>query len=429
MSSDATAGRGLDLLAELIDDARLVAAYGQRTGRLTDFELVSAVGAIDKLERPSWGDPAVLGLQAALNRALQDIHPVLVSDLRDPLWDPFKPSEHWYERWPQMLFAVFALLLLALTSWSTLNYDRGTSLIAEINELIRTSPRGTVQAGVRKLLTADIYSEDYYTAVGSLKDLQDRIGFYRARSYTFEAEVVDAGQQKSPMVIEAVISTAKAALPAYVETEAVTENYGRYDPCADARELLYLNEKFPGTYQATMNIGFRQTMALCREHIDPTLTAGAEYNVLSYRVREWLDLWGRVLLPALYGAFGATVFYMRRALDPTIRDPSLAIVASRVAMGAFAGVIVTWFWAPNNQLLNGFTSAGLTLFTVSFLIGFGVDVLFVLLDRLVTGAMAIAKGSDGRASVIAPVYLTTSPPAGGTPTDAAAKGPAGGRKV
>lgn len=171
-----------DLLTELIEDARLVAAYGQRTGRLGDFELVSAVGAVDQLKHPSWGDPAVLGLQAALNRAMQDIHPVLVSDLRDPAWEPFAPAEHWYDRWPQLLFAIFAIGLLALTSWWTLNYDRGTGLNGEINELIKGSPRDAIQANIRKLITADTYSEEYYLTVAGLKELQNKIYFYRARS-------------------------------------------------------------------------------------------------------------------------------------------------------------------------------------------------------------------------------------------------------
>src|SRR5690606_29769921 len=92
---------------------------------------------------------------------------------------------------------------------------------------------------------------------------------------------------------------------------------------------------------------------------------------------------------------------------PTIPDPSAIRIIHRTALGAFSGVVITWFWAPNSQLDTAASGVGLTILTLAFLVGFGIEVLFALLDRLVSTLIGLAKG-DG-APPPPPVPMTPAP--------------------
>jgi hypothetical protein len=124
------------------------------------------------------------------------------------------------------------------------------------------------------------------------------------------------------------------------------------------------------------------------------LTATVSLNVYDYGQNlqsywkpkiEVLGLW---ILPALYGALGSLIYYMRSILSPLLPNPSFDRVAHRVALGAFAGISVAWFWSPSGADNLNVGDLSLSVFTIAFLLGFSVDVFFTLLDRLVT----LAKG-------------------------------------
>lgn len=102
------------------------------------------------------------------------------------------------------------------------------------------------------------------------------------------------------------------------------------------------------------------------------------------RLRQSLDVLGRWMLPGIYGALGAILFTMRSFLNPIVPDPKPATVFLRMFLGAFAGVIVGWFWAPDaSATLEVTDSVSLGLLTIAFMFGFAIDVFFALLDRAV----------------------------------------------
>ncbi len=91
------------------------------------------------------------------------------------------------------------------------------------------------------------------------------------------------------------------------------------------------------------------------------------------------------MLPGLYGALGAMMFFMRNFLDPLLPEPSVMKVVLRVCMGMFAGVSVAWVWAPSALIqCIGITDVSIAALTLAFLVGFGIEVFFALLDKLVT---------------------------------------------
>ncbi|WP_156927203.1 hypothetical protein [Azospirillum halopraeferens] len=101
------------------------------------------------------------------------------------------------------------------------------------------------------------------------------------------------------------------------------------------------------------------------------------------------------ILPALYGALGASVFILRRFSDD-LRSGSLAEDASlrfglRVSIGVVAGLAIHWFirspdMAGGAGLEDTTMNAlhNLSRYALSFVGGYGSEMVFNLLDRTVT---------------------------------------------
>lgn len=113
-------------------------------------------------------------------------------------------------------------------------------------------------------------------------------------------------------------------------------------------------------------------------------SAGSGNPILSeihkcQKVTSMLGLW---VLPGMYGLLGAVVFQMRAILNPLI-PPPLERLLIRFSLGALAGVSITWLFGATTEKLFEAQSLNATLFGVSFLLGFSIDVFFTLLDRTV----------------------------------------------
>ena len=91
------------------------------------------------------------------------------------------------------------------------------------------------------------------------------------------------------------------------------------------------------------------------------------------------------LLPLLYGWLGACLYVLRRlAQDIAAKSftPEQGLVYSlRVYMGTLAGLIVVWF-LPLAQSDPNIKS--LSVFAVALLVGYSIDLLFALMDRIIS---------------------------------------------
>lgn len=92
----------------------------------------------------------------------------------------------------------------------------------------------------------------------------------------------------------------------------------------------------------------------------------------------------RYLLPLLYGWLGACLFVLRKlaqeikALSYTAEQEM--IYRLRIYMGSLAGLIVVWF-LPVAQGDPNIKS--LSVFAVALLVGYSIDLLFALMDRII----------------------------------------------
>jgi hypothetical protein len=120
-------------------------------------------------------------------------------------------------------------------------------------------------------------------------------------------------------------------------------------------------------------------------HIAKTTPSVGEWVT---RIRQSTSNYSLWLVPGLYAALGALIFFMRQILDDDRDNPTLDMIFLRIAIAGMAGIVVGWIWNPTASADT--RSIGATLFIVSFAVGYSIEVFFTNLDRLVvrtTGAL------------------------------------------
>jgi hypothetical protein len=93
------------------------------------------------------------------------------------------------------------------------------------------------------------------------------------------------------------------------------------------------------------------------------------------------------LLPILYGLLGA-ITYVLRILGSQIKNLSYTSESNigyrlRMVLGALAGLSIAWFVQPTGHALESKAFATLSPFAIAFLAGYGVELLFSAMDRLI----------------------------------------------
>jgi len=95
----------------------------------------------------------------------------------------------------------------------------------------------------------------------------------------------------------------------------------------------------------------------------------------------------KYILPLLYGLLGA-VFFVLRTLSKELQDltylPRTEInYRLRIPTGELAGLTISWLFTGNNL------SSGISGFAVSFLVGYNVEVLFFVMDKIISQESSI----------------------------------------
>lgn len=122
-------------VSDLLEDAVLVASYGQRSGRFKDAALFAAIQKANAAEPLDWSSPELADLQAALNNAVRAIEPVTLVDLKRG-WNPFDKSSERGRAASDIGKAVFvaaAVLLIFLCGYYTLWHKRATLLLDDLS--------------------------------------------------------------------------------------------------------------------------------------------------------------------------------------------------------------------------------------------------------------------------------------------------------
>jgi peptidoglycan/LPS O-acetylase OafA/YrhL len=122
-----------------------------------------------------------------------------------------------------------------------------------------------------------------------------------------------------------------------------------------------------------------------------------DIEALNMRVKDALNLYSLIILPAMFGALGAIVYFLRAFLNPMQPNAGWSRTLYHIALGALAGMIMAWLGMGLLGTDEAFKSIGLGLFAFAFVLGFSIDVFFDMLENLVKAASgAVAQiGSTG----------------------------------
>jgi hypothetical protein len=134
-------------------------------------------------------------------------------------------------------------------------------------------------------------------------------------------------------------------------------------------------------------------------NLRPPLTSASDWERQRYSFEHAMTIIGTWVLPAIYGALGALVYYMRQFMNPLRRDPNGTKVIMRVSLGALAGILLAWFWTTTS-VSDSLTvpNIGLGTLTFAFIIGFSIEVFFGFLDRTVQLANQSVRQMGGTKS-------------------------------
>lgn len=384
---------GLD---ELIDDAVAVALFGQRVGKLPNNALQSAVAKVKRKPDVSWADDEVVQLQSALNEAVKAIDPVTILDLRSG-WNPFARSlsKKISINIKSISFLVFAFLLILCAAGATVILNQGNIISKELSDLRQLQPPRRIGELQRQLLNAApaiseeavttesaLAREVYFRALEDLRDIDQRLTMFIPASATFEQDY------KNPISLSKTILfyMMNGSWPQVEYRQDLPFNVSCEKDMFSKIRKQFQDSEFGKKPIGVMFSRYQQdSMDLfCYQGLmyQPSMVPSLSERLS--RVNQVLSMYTLWILPAIYGALGATIYFMRSILDPLLPDPPTGKILLRVALGALAGIILGWFWTPDSVATNEIGSVGFSLFGMAFLLGFSIDVFFVMLERLVT---------------------------------------------
>jgi hypothetical protein len=443
----------------LIDDARKIAAFGMRAGLLVDTALYAALEKVEAAKAAGgldWGNPALTELQKATDAAALKIAPVSLVDLNSG-WDPFatgrESAASWFERLQaacsrgklQAACLVATMLLVFVAGYYTLWHARATELmkftlgdsLAEQETTVRrmllpllvaivppsaapeaqeTEAAANSQSSTDAVVQTDTTEPDtggtvdttrlglLLEAMAEVQDLQRSIVRYQERFDALYRDRIILWGQLSDFE-EYRKKPASTQIDEKMLTADRLTSIGA--SCKNEHESLvmkaFLRESAGGVRQTAEGLVHVDALRRCflgALGVPPLIVEQMKSNVMEERLFEFehaLGIVGNWLLPAIYGALGALVYYMRQFVNPLRPDPTASRVMMRVALGALAGILLAWFWTTTT-VEEGLTvpDVGLGTLAFAFLLGFSIEVFFGLLDRFVVLAnQAVQRLGDG----------------------------------
>ncbi|MGB0659573.1 MAG: hypothetical protein ACPGNV_05275 [Mangrovicoccus sp.] len=400
-------------LEKLLDGAKRVARYGQGAGLLTGPGLAQAIADADGKADLAWSDGEAVKLQDELSRAMRDIRPMTLADLRD--WDPFHEPQRKVFKWYKAFFIMVVLVMILICANMTLWHKTAVSFISQVSAAEKELEAQALDDLIDWVVQAETPRRapgELVTFIsGSVDTLKDTL----ARSVRFRERYTELMKDRNPIRTRYVALTSRICgnWPSFCGRPDVTkstafraqsyslENAGLdAASCeADLTQLLVDMEKIGdlegGIDKSDMLIYAAQFKPRASQSV--SCIAGLEglvqkmeadkviFENQKNRMLRYVELYGRWYLPALYGALGALLFTMRSFLNPVFPDPPFLTVVLRVVLGSFAGVVLGWFMTPElSQSIGSISGVRLSLLTIAFLCGFGIDVFFAFFDRLVS---------------------------------------------
>lgn len=349
------------------------------------------------------------------------------------------------------VLVALSILTMYFVACTTIVHNKGMTLLADIEKLAATDPHRRFAELERQLLAASksealtdeasMRAEPVFIVMSELRKLDAEVYHlsYRVNEYTGETLYPAPGMATVAMMLKAPLSALIAG--SYLPPQSTTiSNYpcdalkqpdirmaykGAKSPAeqkpaaavkkAAARSAIPTEKTsaiFPATQKAVQNeqppppqggsqgittpatmsaLNLQLLTQACEvglRHIAKTMPSVGEWVT---RIRQSTSNYSLWLVPGLYAALGALIFFMRQILDDDRDNPTLDMIFLRIAIAGMAGIVIGWVWNPTAAASAETRSIGASLFIVSFVVGYSIEVFFTTLDKLVvrtTGALS-----------------------------------------
>lgn len=433
----------------IVEDAERIAAFGMRSGQITDAEFYEAVSNAAAVgDEIKWSNSEMRALGAPLGTAVRTVGPDILVSLKTG-WDPYA-ARAWYRRIRPVpgFCLVLTFVMIVVASYYTLWHARTTELLkfeftkslADQDEAVRRmllpllaatvqTPDASLDAVADPVVSASAASPAtrpvepdtarlglLLEATDDVRQLHESIVRYEQRfANLYEQRIMWRKQARSvylylrygpwfPAKPEAEVKDGlqndedpRETISDYVDPGVRTPaNCDSGDQAAVINAFLGQRADVRTTAIALVNVRALRECLLDALGVTPSAKSNG-YNSELHELEHMLTVVNNWLLPALYGALGALVYYMRQFLNPLRPNPGLAKVVMRVSLGALAGILIAWFQTTTSSGdALGITTLGLGSLMTAFIVGFSIDVFFNALERVVQWAnAAIEKPSEG----------------------------------
>ncbi|MBB6583829.1 hypothetical protein [Ralstonia solanacearum] len=399
----------------LIKDLRIAVTYAVRAGLLRDKEIIDLLETAEVGMKNGAG-PDFSALTLSLNGISRVIAPITLADLHCNR-DPFEEGNQKHSRVLQLFLTILALVVLLAvgTFMDALRIEQeALTSLTQIRDLRPDVKLNAVRkmAQDKSLLQAkEVFYEEYQRKVGELRQLNSKIeeatraalaayaipliplpttllaqyfvdqgAEIPASAAPEQAANVHAGRS---MTAAADVTAPASGTPPNAEAEqrvilCVADSDGRFVlPQDKLMAPAWMREIMADAYMDMcfqINVLSNRSGALAIQEISEQL------NYIP-RLRDKVTLRATWFLPFLYGLLGAILCVMRNVAS--VRTPAIEWLPMimRISLGGVAGIVMGWFSSNVNAGLES-TSVLSVPFALAFLTGYGIDVLFSLLDRL-----------------------------------------------
>lgn len=403
---------------QIIDKSRAVIAHLIKEGKLADGGFAQAIAEAEGANPLGRGSKEYVALQVELNKALVLARPKTLDQLC-----PRHPAI-------RTLSVALGIALLvacaALTTWQT----QMSSVLGELDKNKVAVQRNNVVALIPVISALarddigdyrDLGSQarvDLRNRLTDIRNKQDEILRDEERFADLSAKIHLAERLDLPGRIERMVArvpngqanastdatSAPSPLPAAGVGLPNGETLARaLDAAAEPGRRTVECFEFAGLgprYEDHANAKFRlygivEDEAKATDFLDcilrvggfgavgpgqPSVTASLaqESGMTVQRMRDTVGALATWILPALYGMLGSVICLLRASLSDDERDPSGQHMLVRVSLGTFAGVAIGWFMAGGAP-----KEVPLGVLTISFLVGYSINVFLAILDSFV----------------------------------------------
>jgi hypothetical protein len=402
-----------DEARSLIADTRLMVAYAARFGQLVDCRILQATDVLeDQLAAGAVTSKALSEVTRGMHGLARAIAPVTLADLGSSYCAFPKQTRTNLTR---AVFAAASVLVAVAAIWLTNAYATTRSAADALTAVAAQDFPAKAAHFYRDWLLVkpkfnDAYQkrdpelEDFFKEYDEVRALDGQIylSLYEARNALASSTWLEGAAE----ALQALSLGPRAEAAPHAVASAVDDGLKGYAPAGTVipradRSIDQLSEEEqrravsappvapprspdkpvaePSRYYSGMYL-YLTDLGLSGQGTD----VGAVISAQLARCRDMLALYGVWILPAIYGLLGGMVYQLRAFMAPQIPNPTAGSLVVRLALAAMAGVSTSWIQSSVGPKLGLGAGGGLALFGLAFVLGFGIDVFFAALDRLVT---------------------------------------------